>query len=860
MDDATRKAGVAALRRAFGDVDEDVLAAVLEMHNGDSRAATNFLQAGNDDTPAYDANQLNRMAEADGVAPDYPLPTGGAAAVLKTMRARQTANASSAGGIKSALRAVLTGSGGRADVASNAGAKAAALKRLFVGAGSEDAMVGEHFTAQREAYREYLAVLFLLLRGNVDLTKSARPRILAAAWARGDRNLPNRLLLEHADVFQLPHILEALQLLDSARQVRALEKRLRRLEAHNAQRAAAKQAQIDEFRRRAREGTGANAAAAGKVAAALDKTAKTKVTTILKLKKDIAELQRESSTLAEAAGGASRVGGVSGALQRHIQRWARTLDADQLVYLSLSMPPEPWQELADLVHLSPKRDFAVDWFLPRAFGTPAPDDSPVAVAERIVSGQIERDVASGKLTGTIGDNYARLCEEHKVPYNFLRMHVKPIPGPLKVAVARYTAIDTCVWFHEEIASDSGDPSVGRRVNAILAARMQGKPIPGASGADSGAELKPELPQFGYGKLMERLLYFLTVEDGGELAEALIPLADSRLANISRELKLEAPVVVLGDASYSMDVAIRTATVIGSVIAAAAKADLKFFTDKSVSPKIVPKTARQVLDVAASVNADGQTAPAAALWPYFEQKKVVRCFVVVTDEIENDKYRAPNGQQFWFPDLFAKYHAEVFPAQLVFVSFLDDPSDANKLGRMVAACEHLGCPPTLTFKLDARRPDLQKLDTILGMLQAETASFPRLVQRLAGRSGGAADGKAEADDRSEAATNTRDLDEILAGFGSLRISSEDVFVNPDNNAGGKTEDDVVVVDDTLSGSSDAGEKPFCVICEENPSDTVLLNCGHAMFCAKCADEAIMQTADKQCPVCRQKVERTLRIFQ
>ena len=57
----------------------------------------------------------------------------------------------------------------------------------------------------------------------------------------------------------------------------------------------------------------------------------------------------------------------------------------------------------------------------------------------------------------------------------------------------------------------------------------------------------EIPKFSYGKLMERLLYFKM--EGAPFYEKLVPIAQEQLKDI--QLPLEPPVVVLGDASYSM---------------------------------------------------------------------------------------------------------------------------------------------------------------------------------------------------------------------------------------------------------------------------------------------------------------------
>lgn len=53
-----------------------------------------------------------------------------------------------------------------------------------------------------------------------------------------------------------------------------------------------------------------------------------------------------------------------------------------------------------------------------------------------------------------------------------------------------------------------------------------------------------------------------------------------------------------------------------------------------------------------------------------------------------------------------------------MSFLRDP---NRKGKMVSELEGLGITP-IQFKLDTSRPDLTKLDTLLGLLSAESSQF------------------------------------------------------------------------------------------------------------------------------------------
>ena len=43
---------------------------------------------------------------------------------------------------------------------------------------------------------------------------------------------------------------------------------------------------------------------------------------------------------------------------------------------------------------------------------------------------------------------------------------------------------------------------------------------------------------------------------------------------------------------------------------------------------------KILDLASSIDTEGSTIPAASLLPYYESKKVIKTFIIVTDEEEN----------------------------------------------------------------------------------------------------------------------------------------------------------------------------------------------------------------------------------
>jgi hypothetical protein len=73
-------------------------------------------------------------------------------------------------------------------------------------------------------------------------------------------------------------------------------------------------------------------------------------------------------------------------------------------------------------------------------------------------------------------------------------------------------------------------------------------------------------------------------------------------------------------------------------------------------------------------------------------------------------------------MYQRYHNEVYPAKLVFVSFLSHE------GQMVGALRKLGFSP-LQFKFDNQKPDLSKWDNLFALQSAETDSFKHYVEKL-----------------------------------------------------------------------------------------------------------------------------------
>ncbi|KAH3736540.1 uncharacterized protein LOC127850969 [Dreissena polymorpha] len=516
----------------------------------------------------------------------------------------------------------------------------------FVGNVSAD----QHYEGQQQNRDRYAAAMAVLQNNGVDIVQNARIRALAAAWARHDYELANAFL-QNKDNFGLLEVLKAVTLLDSGRQIRVLEKKMKRLQT-----------------------------SAGKV----------KPTTIGKLKSDIDNLNKHKPLHGTA----------SGAICKHVRSWVKHFTKDELEFYALHFPKDPWTKLADICHFHPKQDFpALDWFLEYCYGGPAPEGSMVQ-----------------RCCNVTAENVNSLIQEFPIPYTHVKLHLTALTNESKARIASYEKkLDTVIWWYDELKCTEVDEVITRRVQA-------------------GEEIT--LPN---GKLLERLLAIKMYREGlqqnsygyGEngkerkpdetkapFFKELLPLGQKKMDAIS--LSLESPIVVIGDASGSMQVAIRTSSIIAGLLTAICQAQLVFFNTENIVPPYVPKNIEEVLNLAVEMQAGGGTTPAASLWPFYEKKEVVKTFIIVTDEEENGQSHGDN-----FNGLYQKYHDEVYPAKLVFVSFFHNQ---NSRGDMVPKLEANGHKP-MRFIFDFARPDLTKLDKMFGMLVSGTTNFDDEIRQV-----------------------------------------------------------------------------------------------------------------------------------
>lgn len=400
---------------------------------------------------------------------------------------------------------------------------------------------------------------------------------------------------------------------------------------------------------------------------------KVKPKTIAKLKLDINNLNAKKSPY----------GSASGAICKHIRQWTRTFTKEELEFFSIFLPKEPWKKLADICHFNPEKDFPnLPWFLRFCFGDDPPSDT-IAYQCKALS----------------ADNINTIVNEYPVPYSQVKQFKDQLTNETKGRIAGYEAkVDTVLWWYEHLQCEEVDKVLEERI-------AKGEKI--------------TLPD---GKFIERML---TINDMRQRNSSiapfyrhLVPIGQERLDAMS--LPLDSPIAVMGDASSSMEVAIKTSSIIAGLLSAISQAKLSFFNTSVITPDRNPESIEEVLKLAVDIKATSATNPGVCLDPYYKAKEIIKTIIMVTDEEENTYV----DNQI-FADLFEKYYNEVYPAKMVFVSFLHDQ---HAEGQMVSEMKAKGFEP-LQFKFHRTQPDLTKLDKLFGLLSSETETFDQEVNHL-----------------------------------------------------------------------------------------------------------------------------------
>eukprot|EP00567_Pseudictyota_dubia_P012277 CAMPEP_0197439492 /NCGR_PEP_ID=MMETSP1175-20131217/6219_1 /TAXON_ID=1003142 /ORGANISM="Triceratium dubium, Strain CCMP147" /LENGTH=688 /DNA_ID=CAMNT_0042969417 /DNA_START=67 /DNA_END=2133 /DNA_ORIENTATION=- len=385
----------------------------------------------------------------------------------------------------------------------------------------------------------------------------------------------------------------------------------------------------------------------------------------------------------------------------------------------------------------------------------APEGSFVSRMRELVQNQDHAD---------IDQQFFQLAEDFPqvyLMYSFIRMHPSLMSrSGIVENLASHVPLDTAMWFFEELyeASPMCESIIGERL------KESGDIIRSAKSKATYGKLVDRILRFRHDPEEEKRQHMMTAlgfsrlqavvalrRFGGDMEQAaewffedplameeavrrelpsqpnqetensektsqmrmglvneIIPIADSRLGELKeywKEGMHGAKMAVFGDASESMQCAIEASTIFATMVSVCFDAELSFFSYKLVqSPHEKPRSVGETLEVCDTIRASGCTSLAAALWPYFEKKKSMDVFVLVTDEHENEKC---NG--FHFADLFAEYKGCVNKnVSLVLVC----------VGKGDASFRQSLADNGITYKavyIDESRPDLAKFDALLGQL-------------------------------------------------------------------------------------------------------------------------------------------------
>eukprot|EP01132_Coremiostelium_polycephalum_P004295 gene4295-5370_t len=549
--------------------------------------------------------------------------------------------------------------------------------------------------------------LFIVLLNSIELPSKLKINTLCIAFELKMFSFAQLILYNKK--FGFKEVSKAIEILDSNRSIRVLEQKIENAKKKHAER----QERLDAATRAYQESKGIkvktvvvnedvkndpNNNNSNKKKNRANKNRKNK-----KVKKELTEEQKKKkereALLKKRYASGMRVmeskleslkcigfkGSLSGNISKYFRKWLKSFPEKTLEFFALGQPKEIWKKMADVLHLSPK-DFQADWFLPVIFGQDAPEGTSIREFT-------PDDLPIEKLT--------ELISKFRPSYSYIRKRIQPekIPDDLKLIIVGYEDLNTVLWWYHELATFNVDMLISQR-------------------------LKTEsISELSYGVLIEKAMYFQ--KQGIPIFKDLVPIISDNIKRFTSKLSLPPPLATLGDASASMDVAIRLSTIIGSMVTSLTpNASLRFFNDAPIWAPIDINSFSDVFNVSNIIKGSGTTSPSAGLYPIYSNKEKLKYLVVVTDEEENQPYKGFN-----FTQLYSKYIKEVIgdeeQCKIVFVSFLDQ----TETGRMSTDLkEQLDITP-LQFKLDKNRPDVKKIDDMITILSCESKGFDDQISSL-----------------------------------------------------------------------------------------------------------------------------------
>jgi hypothetical protein len=374
--------------------------------------------------------------------------------------------------------------------------------------------------------------------------------------------------------------------------------------------------------------------------------------------------------------------GLTLALKKRISKYVCQLTKESLEFQSVYFKDfKVWKNIIDLCHINEKR-LKDKLFVKFVYGNKVPEllDTLNKTSAHNLSYELFNKFEN------LHNYYSAL----RIRYDYKKM-----PADFKMCMIRKASLEDIFWYWEEILYGLNTEIV----ESVIYDRL-----------NSGEEINSKNRYIdknlrsGYGKILQQILYF-DENKKSKIVEILVERANNIL-NDNKALLNSLKIAILADASYSMDIAVKTATIVSSFLGAVLSAELSFFNhDLISSPILSPKTVSDVFKILKHIYAKGYTAPAAALYPYLAMKQTIDLFLVVTDEEENTKYAGKK-----FSEMFLEYKNTVNQfAKVFFISFID-----GKEGQMVKELRGMGIEVEY-YKFHRKKPDLSKIDMLLGKI-------------------------------------------------------------------------------------------------------------------------------------------------
>jgi hypothetical protein len=376
-----------------------------------------------------------------------------------------------------------------------------------------------------------------------------------------------------------------------------------------------------------------------------------------------------------------------------IRRWTRKIPLSKLEYMAMMFDTSHWKKLADLCHFHPKYDFAGEWFMRFCFGTPIGEDNIVSAYQRLNLNsfhEIYEKYYSPDFTYEIIRTKIDLKQRVRGSYSWSGYstvtdtpEITTLKDRIRETVIQKEGLKTVLWYWDELVTSRNIHSIVCRLKEV------------------------EDVDLSYGKVAD----IISKTDDAEVLSELVSLATKK----SDEFRLDAdckdrvcPVAVLCDASSSMEIAIKTSSIITSLLTCATDASLDVFGSENLHIENPPRTVEEGVKFGKEMKTMGCTNCASSIGHYYDRKQVVNTFIIVTDEGEN---RSHNSMRF--DDVYLKYIEEVNPANMIFISFTDPNNDGLMVRNLRKRMDpDLFASLVSVYKFDVNNPDMNRMDLVL----------------------------------------------------------------------------------------------------------------------------------------------------